>query len=82
MRIEYDSEANAVYVYLRGEIPHGGAAHTIEVGEGIYLDTDREGGALGLEFLDLSYFLEHLERNDGHIVIPAAPRSAMRAAST
>ena len=27
MRFEYDKEANALYIYLRGKIPEGGAAH-------------------------------------------------------
>lgn len=70
MRIEHDTETNAVYVYLRGEIPHGGVAHTVELEEDVYLDTDREGRPLGLEFIDLRDFLDFLERHDGRIEIP------------
>ncbi len=70
MRIEHDSETNAVYVYLRDEIPYGAAVRTVEVEEGVYLDVDRRGRALGLEFLDLQDFLGFLERHDGRIEIP------------
>jgi uncharacterized protein YuzE len=70
MRIEYDKEANAVYVYLRGEIPYGGAARTVELEAGVYLDVDRGGRPLGLEFLDLRDFLTYLERNGGRIEVP------------
>jgi uncharacterized protein YuzE len=70
MRIEHDREANAVYVYFRGEIRHGEAARTVELEEGVYLDTDKEGRPLGLEFLDLRDFLGYLERHDGRVEIP------------
>jgi uncharacterized protein YuzE len=70
MRIEYDREANVVYVYLWEDIPYGEAARTKELGEGVYLDTDREGRALGLEFVELSDFLGYLERHNGRIEVP------------
>jgi Protein of unknown function (DUF2283) len=43
MRLEYDKEANARYSYLRGKIPEGGAARTLELAPGVYLDADRAG---------------------------------------
>jgi uncharacterized protein YuzE len=73
MRIQYDTGTNALYVYLRGEIPYGGVARTLEVEDGVHLDVDREGRPLGLEFLELQDFLAFLEHHDGRIEIPDAP---------
>jgi len=70
MRFEYDKEANALYIYLRGKIPEGGAAHTVELEPGVYLDADRAGRILGVEFLDFADFRGFLERNGGEVDIP------------
>ena len=70
MRLEYDEEANALYIYLRGKIPEGGAARTVELAPGVYLDADRAGRILGVEFLDFADFRGFLERNDGKVDIP------------
>lgn len=54
MRIKYDSDANAAYIYLT-EIPNGGVTETIgcdsAVGGMINLDFDAEGRLLGIEVL-------------------------------
>ena len=71
MRIEFDKEANALYIYLRGKIPEGGAARTLELAPGVYLDADRAGRILGVEFLDFADFRGFLERNGGRVDIPA-----------
>jgi uncharacterized protein YuzE len=71
MRLEYDKEANALYIYLRGNIPEGGAARTVELVPGVYLDADRAGRILGVEFLDFADFRSFLERNGGRVDIPA-----------
>jgi uncharacterized protein YuzE len=71
MRFEYDKEANALYIYLRGKIPEGGAARTLELAPGVCLDTDRAGRILGVEFLDFADFRGFLERNGGRVDIPA-----------
>ena len=71
MRFEYDKEANALYVYLRGDIPAGGVARTIELESGVYLDADKDGLILGVEFLDLADFRGFLEHNGGRVDIPA-----------
>ena len=47
MRFEYDKEANALYIYLRGKIPEGGVARTLELEPGVYLDADGAGRILG-----------------------------------
>ena len=70
MRFEYDKEANALYIYLRGKIPAGGVARTVELAPGVYLDADRAGRILGVEFLDFADFRGFLERNGGKVDIP------------
>ena len=71
MRLEYDKEANALYIYLRGDLPEGGAARTVELAPGVYLDADGAGRILGVEFLDFADFRSFLERNGGRVDIPA-----------
>ena len=70
MRFEYDKEANALYIYLRGKIPAGGVARTVELEPGVYLDADGAGRILGVEFLELGNFRAFLERNGGKVDIP------------
>ena len=62
MRIEYDPEADAAYIYVVEEIGAGGVAKTVmlDPAEGvgmINLDFDDEGHLLGIEFLDASRHL-------------------------
>jgi uncharacterized protein YuzE len=71
MKFEYDKEANALYIYLRGKIPAGGVARTVELAPGVYLDADGAGRILGVEFLDFGDFRVFLERNGGKVDIPA-----------
>jgi uncharacterized protein YuzE len=71
MRFEHDEEANALYIYLRGQIPAGGVASTMELAPGVYLDADGAGRIIGLEFLDFGDFRGFLERNGGRVDIPA-----------
>jgi uncharacterized protein YuzE len=68
VRLTYDEEANALYLYLRGDIPSGagGIAKTVEivgephpVEEWVMADFDSEGRLLGLEFLSLESFLRY-----------------------
>jgi uncharacterized protein YuzE len=70
MRFEYDKEANALYIYLRGKILQGGVACTVELAPGVYLDADRAGRILGVEFLDFADFGGFLEQNGGRVDIP------------
>jgi uncharacterized protein YuzE len=47
MQIDYDPEADAIYVRLRpGEVDD-----TLTVGKYVYVDVDKEGVPLGLEIL-------------------------------
>lgn len=50
MRIEYDREADALYIHLR-EVP---VADTTDVEEGVMVDLDAEGHIIGVEILDAS----------------------------
>ncbi len=57
LRVTYDSEANAAYIYLVPEIEFGGVARTVPVDGGdqpwvVNLDVDSEGRLLGIEVLD------------------------------
>jgi uncharacterized protein YuzE len=57
MRPEYDSEADALYVYAAAHprlvfVPAGGrwpAAKTVEIDDGTFCDADTEGGLIGIE---------------------------------
>jgi len=57
MRIEYDKEADAGYIYLVDEIKEGEAAKTIELNSDIILDFDKSGKLLGMEVLNASKVL-------------------------
>ena len=70
MRIELDTEANALYLYIRDEIRDGEAVRTLEVEDGVYLDLDCENQPLGLEFIDADGFQDFLKRHGGRIRIP------------
>ncbi len=48
MRIEYDPEADALYIALR----EAAVARTVEVTEGLVVDVDGEGRPVGIEVLD------------------------------
>ncbi len=69
MRIELDTQANALYLQLVDEIRDGEAAHTREIEEGVYLDLDGDGRPLGLEFLHADDFQGYLRRHGGGVEI-------------
>ena len=50
MRIEYDPEADALYIYLRMVEPH----HNVDIEEGVSVDLDGDGHIVGIEILDAS----------------------------
>lgn len=53
MRIEYDKEADAAFVYFK-EIEEGEVSQTISLNESVNIDLDAEGRTLGIEILDAS----------------------------
>lgn len=56
MRIEFDKEADAAYVYFK-EIENEEVAETISLNDSINVDLDKNGKVLGIEILNAS---EHL----------------------
>jgi uncharacterized protein YuzE len=52
MRVTYDPDARAGYIYLTGSIEPGGARRTISATQDIILDFDGEGHLIGIELLD------------------------------
>lgn len=50
MKIEYDQQADAIYIRLKV----GTVAESEEVRPGVVLDFDAEGKVLGIEMLDVS----------------------------
>ncbi|KJS70059.1 MAG: DUF2283 domain-containing protein [Serpentinimonas sp.] len=50
MKIEYDPQADAMYIRLRA----GSVAESEEVRPGLVLDFDEQGRVLGIEMLDVS----------------------------
>jgi uncharacterized protein YuzE len=57
LRVTYDPEANAAYIYFVPNIEFGGVARTVPVDGGehpwmVNLDVDSEGRLLGIEVLD------------------------------
>ncbi len=52
MKIEYDQEADAAYIYLKHPIKPGEVRKTSELKEDVFLDYDEKGKILGLEILN------------------------------
>ena len=50
MKIEYDPEADALYIQLRQAHPND----NIDIEEGVSVDVDEDGHIVGLEILDAS----------------------------
>ena len=59
MRVTYDKEADAAYIYIKYPIRRGEASKTIEVNENILLDFDKEGKLLGVEVLNARKLLSN-----------------------
>lgn len=53
MKIEYDKDADAAYLYFK-EIEEGEVTQTISLNESVNIDLDAEGRTLGIEILEAS----------------------------
>ncbi|MDD5191653.1 MAG: DUF2283 domain-containing protein [Candidatus Nanoarchaeia archaeon] len=53
MKIEYDKDADAAYIYFK-EIEEGEVVQTISLNESVNVDLDIKGRTLGIEILDAS----------------------------
>lgn len=54
MKFEYDSDADAGYIYLEYPIKNGAVKKTVELNDNITLDLDEKGKLIGIEVLDAS----------------------------
>ncbi len=50
MKVEYDREADALYVQFRDEHPED----NLDIEEGVTVDIDKQGHIIGIEILDAS----------------------------
>ncbi len=57
MKLEYDKEADAAYIYLVYPINKGEVKKTIELNNNIIVDFDSKGKLLGIEVLNASKVL-------------------------
>ena len=58
MKLEYDKDVDAAYIYLVYPLKKGAAKKTIELNDNIILDFDEENKLLGVEILDASKVLK------------------------
>jgi len=57
MKITYEKDIDAAYIYLVDSISKGKAVKTIQLNDNITLDFDKEDKLLGVEVLDASKVL-------------------------
>lgn len=57
MKLEYDKDADAAYIYIQHLIKEGAAKKTIQLNDNIILDFDENSKLLGVEILDASKVL-------------------------
>ena len=57
MKLTYDKEADAAYIYIKDKITAGEATKTISLDENIKIDFDRHKKLLGIEILSASKML-------------------------
>lgn len=60
MKIEYDSDADAAYVYLKYPLKDGECKQTKKISEHVYFDLDATGKIVGVEILHAS---KHLHKD-------------------
>ncbi len=58
MKVEYDKDVDAAYIYLKYPIKDGEAKDTIELNENIILDFDENKKLIGVEILNASKVLD------------------------
>ena len=71
LKMRYDSEVDALYLQLRND----DIAETLVIEEHVYIDVDKDGRALGIEFVSGSDFLPFLQRHGGHHSVPEQIRA-------
>lgn len=61
-----DPEVDALYLRINA----GDVARTVEVEESVFIDVDKDGNTLGLEFVNAEDFLPFIGRHGGQLGIP------------
>ncbi|MBI2507729.1 DUF2283 domain-containing protein [Candidatus Woesearchaeota archaeon] len=54
MKLEYDKEVDAAYIYIKYPIKEREAEKTIELNEDLIVDFDKNGKLIGIEVLNAS----------------------------
>ena len=54
MRLEYDKDVDAAYIYIENSVKEAEVKNTIELNDNIILDFDKKGKLLGIEILTAS----------------------------
>lgn len=54
MKLEYDKEVDAAYIYIKYPIKDGEAEKTIELNDDLIVDFDKNGKLIGIEILNAS----------------------------
>jgi uncharacterized protein YuzE len=77
VKLSMDRMTGALYLrYLPGVIrdpdhpPEGLVEETLELGEGVYMDIDKDGNVIGVEFLSVDDFAAFLADHPDGVVIP------------
>lgn len=63
MKIEFDKEADAAYIYLKDEVKSGEAKKQICVSDEIIIDLDSDDKILGIEILNAKKNLSKIPQN-------------------
>ena len=54
MKVTYDKEADAAYIYIKGDIKKGEVKNTVSMNDNIILDFDTNKKLIGIEILSAS----------------------------
>ncbi len=69
LRMRYDPDVDALYLQLRDEE----VADTLEIEDLVYLDVNKDGRAVGIEFVSGDDFLAFIQRHGGIVTVPDRP---------
>jgi uncharacterized protein YuzE len=67
MKFKLSSTVNALYIYAN----EGEFSETLEVGPDVYMDIDKDGRILGIEFLDPEYLIQFIRERGGELDLNA-----------
>lgn len=63
MKFTLDTEINVLYLSVRD----GEFSETLEVGPDVYMDIDKDGHIMGIEFLDPEYLIQFIRERGGEL---------------